>query len=163
MDSVNPAPAGNPQLTTHLLVSHKKNKNFHPSKVSLKRIKFLVKQIPLPKGLAPQVQISLRPQSAKMSWVRQRHQLKLADILLWLDKEDCLMWHPPNILKHPCTIHLKIECKIPVTKEECWQFKPVVFLLRLLDWDDSEMFQSTEKDENVHLLSSRSEEHTSEL
>src|SRR3990167_5675438 len=35
MDPVNPAPAGNPQLTTHLLVSHKKNKNFHPCKVKL--------------------------------------------------------------------------------------------------------------------------------
>src|SRR3990167_3244052 len=37
MDPVNPAPAGNPQLTTHLLGSHKKNKNFHPCKVKLKK------------------------------------------------------------------------------------------------------------------------------
>ena len=36
MDPVNPAPAGNPQLTTHLLVSHKKNKNFRPCNVKLK-------------------------------------------------------------------------------------------------------------------------------
>src|SRR3990167_6501997 len=40
MDPVNPAPAGNPQLTTHLLVSHKKNKNFHPCKVKLRKKKF---------------------------------------------------------------------------------------------------------------------------
>src|SRR3990167_11109153 len=37
MDPVNPAPAGNPQLTTHLLVSHKKNKNFHPCKLKLRK------------------------------------------------------------------------------------------------------------------------------
>ena len=38
MDPVNPAPAGNPQLTTHLLVSHKKNKNFHRYKVQLMKV-----------------------------------------------------------------------------------------------------------------------------
>src|SRR3990167_1144572 len=44
MDPVNPAPAGNPQLTTHLLVSHKKNKNFHPCKVKLRKTKSKYKE-----------------------------------------------------------------------------------------------------------------------
>src|SRR3990167_4002930 len=105
MDPVNPAPAGNPQLTTHLLVSHKKNKNFHPSKVSLKRVKVFHKQMEILHSAAP-VKIYCEPIFDE-KWVRCGRRFQLTDVTLKQFSKGRLFG---TYLEHtPCKSYLRLQ------------------------------------------------------
>src|SRR3990167_378626 len=155
MDPVNPAPAGNPQLTTHLLVSHKKNKNFHPSKVSLKRVNILTKEVPLLCRPVPHIMRFMAAQ--KWRFVRQKGQLRVAGILP--EQKSRSTWLSWGIDDQPCTIVLdirwtetiKIEHEAEADDEDGepsieYTFKGLTFALEILDWDDVLLIHLTESD-----------------
>src|SRR3990167_1719015 len=146
MDPVNPAPAGNPQLTTHLLVSHKKNKNFHPSKVSLKRVHFVNKQLPFRSTIVPDEEFLI------LNHVRRfgirGNKMKTTDCLLkeYTNKD----WISQGIKHRPYTMHLKLQFDEITNVGNGFRtlnvFKNIVFTLRIFDWDDKQLVLISEKD-----------------
>src|SRR3990167_3201116 len=157
MDPVNPAPAGNPQLTTHLLVSHKKNKNFHPSKVSLKRVKVITKQMSLPKGPSPSENFLNPHVQAKMA--RRRNRIVFSQFLLKNVKREAT--YAGSTQERPWIVMLKLQhegigqSQLHDETDSVLVFKNLVFKLRILNWDGQEFLSLTEKDVSIDRLNQK--------
>ena|SRR3990167_1364483 len=153
MDPVNPAPAGNPQLTTHLLVSHKKNKNFHPSKVSLKRVKVIRKQMQILNPAVP-VENYLNPKFITKR-VRCGRTLQLTDVTLKQLSKGGLF--STRLEYTPWNSYLRLQydgilSQTDETGRKVESFINPTFALKLFNYDGTELLTVSEKEVSLQRL-----------